>query len=77
MARYARESDRDPYSASMTVHKEVVLNIDIISDVVYAWCHIGKRQIEAVFWLYAQQNPGAQGSEALLDATRQAETAVA
>jgi predicted DsbA family dithiol-disulfide isomerase len=43
----------------MTVHKEVVLNIDIISDVVCPWCYIGKRQIEAALALYAQQNPGA------------------
>src|ERR1039458_1173859 len=43
----------------MAVHKEVVLNIDIISDVVCPWCYIGKRQIEAALALYAQQNPGA------------------
>jgi predicted DsbA family dithiol-disulfide isomerase len=43
----------------MTVHKEVVLNIDIISDVVCPWCYIGKRQIEAALALYAHQNPGA------------------
>jgi len=43
----------------MAVHKEFVLNIDIISDVVCPWCYIGKRQIEAALALYAQQNPGA------------------
>ena len=43
----------------MAVHKEIVLNIDIISDVVCPWCYIGKRQIEAALALYAQQNPGA------------------
>jgi predicted DsbA family dithiol-disulfide isomerase len=43
----------------MAVHKEVVLNIDIISDVVCPWCYIGKRQIEAALALYAQQHPGA------------------
>jgi predicted DsbA family dithiol-disulfide isomerase len=43
----------------MAVFKEVVLNIDIISDVVCPWCYIGKRQIEAALALYAQQNPGA------------------
>jgi len=44
----------------MAVHKEIVLNIDIISDVVCPWCYIGKRQIEAALALYAQQNPGAE-----------------
>ena len=39
--------------------REIVLNIDIISDVVCPWCYIGKRQIEAALALYAQQNPGA------------------
>ena len=39
--------------------QEVVLNIDIISDVVCPWCYIGKRQIEAALVLYAQQYPGA------------------
>jgi predicted DsbA family dithiol-disulfide isomerase len=43
----------------MAVHKEIVLNIDIISDVVCPWCYIGKRQIEAALALYAQQNSGA------------------
>jgi predicted DsbA family dithiol-disulfide isomerase len=41
------------------MRQEVVLNIDIISDVVCPWCYIGKRQIEAALALYAQQNPGA------------------
>ena len=40
--------------------QEVVLNIDIISDVVCPWCYVGKRQIEAALALYAQQNPGAE-----------------
>jgi predicted DsbA family dithiol-disulfide isomerase len=43
----------------MLVHKDVHLNIDIISDVVCPWCYIGKRQIEAALALHAQQNPGA------------------
>jgi predicted DsbA family dithiol-disulfide isomerase len=43
----------------MAVHQEVVLNIDIISDVVCPWCYIGKRQIEAALALYAQQHPDA------------------
>ena len=43
----------------MTDFQEIVLNIDIISDVVCPWCYIGKRQIEAALALYAQQNPGA------------------
>jgi predicted DsbA family dithiol-disulfide isomerase len=43
----------------MAVCKEVVLNIDIISDVVCPWCYIGKRQIEAALALYAQQHPGS------------------
>ncbi len=42
------------------MRKEVVLNIDIISDVVCPWCYIGKRQIEAALALYAQQHPGAE-----------------
>jgi predicted DsbA family dithiol-disulfide isomerase len=44
----------------MTALKEVVLNIDIISDVVCPWCYIGKRQIEAALALYAEQNPSAE-----------------
>jgi len=55
----ARASYRDLYPGSVVVHKEVHLNIDIISDVVCPWCYIGKRQIEAALALYAQQNPGA------------------
>jgi predicted DsbA family dithiol-disulfide isomerase len=43
----------------MAVHKELVLNIDIISDVVCPWCYIGKRQIEVALALYAQQHPDA------------------
>jgi predicted DsbA family dithiol-disulfide isomerase len=43
----------------MAACKEVVLNIDIISDVVCPWCYIGKRQIEAALALYAQQHPGS------------------
>jgi predicted DsbA family dithiol-disulfide isomerase len=41
------------------VRKEVIVNIDIISDVVCPWCYIGKRQIEAALALYAQQHPDA------------------
>ena len=47
------------YSAAVCICKEIVLNIDIISDVVCPWCYIGKRQIEAALALYAQQSPGA------------------
>src|SRR5450759_3956262 len=43
----------------MIVFQEIILNIDIISDVVCPWCYIGKRQIEAALALYAQQNRGA------------------
>jgi predicted DsbA family dithiol-disulfide isomerase len=48
-----------PHSAAVCICKEIVLNIDIISDVVCPWCYIGKRQIEAALALYAQQTPGA------------------
>jgi len=44
----------------LRVLKEIILNIDIISDVVCPWCYIGKRQIEAALALYTQQNPGAE-----------------
>ena len=43
----------------MLFRSEIVLNIDIISDVVCPWCYVGKRQIEAALALYQQQNPGA------------------
>jgi predicted DsbA family dithiol-disulfide isomerase len=44
----------------MAVFKEVVLNIDIISDVVCPWCYIGKRRIETALELYARENPEAE-----------------
>jgi predicted DsbA family dithiol-disulfide isomerase len=39
---------------------EVVLDIDIISDVVCPWCYIGKRRIEEALELYARENPGGE-----------------
>jgi predicted DsbA family dithiol-disulfide isomerase len=45
---------------TVRIREEIVLNIDIISDVVCPWCYIGKRQIEAALALYAQQNPEAE-----------------
>jgi predicted DsbA family dithiol-disulfide isomerase len=59
-----RTSRRDEFapdfassSKAACICKEILLNIDIISDVVCPWCYIGKRQIEAALALYAQQNP--------------------
>ena len=48
-----------PVGDTVCICKEIVLNIDIISDVVCPWCYIGKRQIETALALYAQQHPGA------------------
>jgi predicted DsbA family dithiol-disulfide isomerase len=53
------ENKREFYPGCVLVHKEIGLNIDIISDVVCPWCYIGKRQIEAALARYAEQNPGA------------------
>ena len=45
----------------MAVHKEIRLNIDIISDVVCPWCYIGKRQIEAALALYRSKTRARAG----------------
>jgi len=39
--------------------KELVVNIDIVSDVVCPWCYVGKRQIETALAQYAKESPGA------------------